>query len=84
MKESAGLSKLAPGLMVFVCFITGSALQTVSMRNAGMSSNYIIVLGLEAALALALGIAMFGESLSPSKAVGVLLVALGVALLRAP
>ncbi|MEZ5355620.1 MAG: SMR family transporter [Bryobacteraceae bacterium] len=82
MKESAGLTKLTPGLAVFGCFLVGSAMQAVSMRDSEMSSNYVIVLGLEAAMALGLGMVLFGERLSIEKAVGVFLVVAGVTVLR--
>jgi small multidrug resistance pump/quaternary ammonium compound-resistance protein SugE len=84
MKQSEGLTRLIPALMVFACFVAGSAAQSVSMRESEMSRNYIIVLGLEAALALGLGMLLFGERLSAAKAAGVLLVAAGVGILRMP
>jgi small multidrug resistance pump/quaternary ammonium compound-resistance protein SugE len=84
MKQSEGLTRLVPALAVFACFVAGSAVQSVSMRESEMSRNYIIVLGLEAALALGLGMLLFGERLSAAKAAGVLLVAAGVGILRMP
>ena len=82
MKQSAGLSKLAPGLLVALCFLAGSAAQAVSMRDSEMSRNYVIVLGLEAGLAMGLGMVLFGEQLSAGKVAGIALVVAGVALLR--
>ncbi len=82
MKQSAGLSKLTPALAVFACFVFGSAIQAVSMRDSEMSNNYVIVLGLEAAMALVLGMIMFNETLSLSKVTGTFLVVAGVTILR--
>lgn len=82
MKQSDGLTRPAPSALIFVCFLAGAALQTWSMRGVAMSTNYIIVLGLEAAVALALGMAVFGEPLTLPKSAGVALVVAGVALLR--
>ncbi|MEZ5401874.1 MAG: SMR family transporter [Bryobacteraceae bacterium] len=82
MKESAGLTRWPPALGVFACFVAGSALQAVSMRDSDMSANYVIVLGLEAALALALGAVVLGEPVSWTKLAGVGLVVAGVAILR--
>ena len=84
MKHSVGLTRLEPALAVFGFFVAGSAMQCVSMRNSAMSTNYIIVLGLEAALALGLGMALFDERLSLAKAAGVTLVVAGIAILRLP
>ncbi len=83
MKHSAGLTQPRPSLAVFALFVAGAALQTLSMRDSLMSSNYLIVLGLEAAIALALGVALLGEGLSLVRAAGVVFVVIGVAILRA-
>jgi drug/metabolite transporter (DMT)-like permease len=68
--------------MVFVCFCAGAAMQTLAMRRSEISVNYILVLGLEAALALVLGVAWLGEAVSPLKLAGVALIVVGVAALR--
>lgn len=82
MKQSHGLTRLVPAILVFACFLFGSAAQSISMRHSQMSANYVVVLGLEAALALVFGIALLGETLSLRQAAGALLVVAGVGLLR--
>jgi drug/metabolite transporter (DMT)-like permease len=52
------------------------------MRRSELSINYILVLGLEAALALLLGIGWLGEALSPRKLAGLALILAGVMSLR--
>ena len=44
--------------------------------------TYVLILGLEAVLAVAFGILFFQEGSSPLKLVGITLVIIGVALLR--
>jgi len=73
MRKAEGFAHALPAAMVFVCFCAGAALQTVAMRRSEVSVNYILVLGLEAMLALILGTAWLGESLSPLKLGGVAL-----------
>jgi multidrug transporter EmrE-like cation transporter len=82
MKLSRGLSVLLPSVMVFLCFGCGAAIQGVEMRHSELSINYVLVLGLEAGLALLFSIVFFREGLTAGKAVGALLIVLGIALLR--
>lgn len=82
MKLSHGLSIAWASLLVFALFIVGAALQTLAMRGSSMSITYLIVLGLEAVTAFALGVLALGEHNSPLKMLGALVVLLGVVLLR--
>jgi multidrug transporter EmrE-like cation transporter len=82
MRKADGFSQVLPSVMVFACFGGGAALQTLAMRRSEVSINYILVLGLEAALALLLGVAWLGESLAPVKLAGLALILSGVAALR--
>jgi multidrug transporter EmrE-like cation transporter len=82
MRKAEGFAHAGPAAMVFGCFCLGAALQTLAMRRSELSINYILVLGLEAALALLLGVACLGEALSPRKVVGLALILVGVCSLR--
>jgi multidrug transporter EmrE-like cation transporter len=82
MRKSQGFAQALPTAMVFACFAVGAALQTLAMRRSELSVNYILVLGLEAALALLLGVAWLGESVSPLRLAGVALIVAGVVTLR--
>jgi drug/metabolite transporter (DMT)-like permease len=48
-----------------------------------MAVTYVLVLGLEAALALGFGVWLLGESLSSAHVIGMALTIAGIALLRA-
>ena len=61
-----------------------AACQSIGMRNAEMGSSYVLVLGLEAIIAVALGIWFFGDHLTPLKFAALALILGGVALLRQP
>lgn len=82
MKLSAGLSKPGPSLLIFLFFAGGAGLQAVAMRKAELGAAYILVLGLEAILALAFGALFFRENCSPMKLLGVVLVIAGILLLN--
>ena len=83
MKYSAGLTRLAPSILVFVLFCAGAAAQALAMRRAEMSATYILVLGLESVLAFGMGVAVFSEPATPVRILAVALVTVGVLLLRA-
>jgi multidrug transporter EmrE-like cation transporter len=82
MRKAEGFAHALPAVMVFACFCLGAALQTLAMKRSELSINYILVLGLEAALALLLSIAWLGEGMSTRKLAGLALILAGVLCLR--
>lgn len=82
MKLSDGLSKATPTLALFALFLIGACLQTLAMKREDLAVTYLIVLGLEAILAFAFGVYLFGESSSLGRVAGVTLVAVGIGFLR--
>ncbi len=82
MKLSEGLTRGGPTALVLALFALGALLQTVAMRHGSMTITYIIVLGIEAITALALGVFLLGEGFSPLKMAGLTLVFLGIIVLR--
>jgi multidrug transporter EmrE-like cation transporter len=83
MKYADGLRQLPPALAFLLLFGLGAVLQSHAMRGTGMAVTYVLVLGLEAALAVGFGVWLLGESLSRAKMVGMTLTLAGIALLRA-
>jgi small multidrug resistance pump/quaternary ammonium compound-resistance protein SugE len=63
-------------------FGVGAALQAQALRGAALGPTYLVVLGLEAALALAFGTLFFAEPVTVNKLAAVLLIVSGIALLR--
>jgi small multidrug resistance pump len=82
MKQSDGLTVLPPTLSMFGLFLLGAAMQTLAMRQAEMGMTYVVILGLEAVIALTLGWLILGETLSLLKVSGVFLICLGIVILR--
>ncbi|HEY9597596.1 MAG TPA: SMR family transporter [Cyanophyceae cyanobacterium] len=82
MKLSQGLSHLTPSLLVYVFFCVGASLQTLAMRKSDLGVTYILVLGLEAVLALLFGVILFKEHYSLFKLLGISLIVAGIAFLR--
>lgn len=82
MQLSDGLSNPIPSLLVYLMFAIGASIQALAMRQSTMGVTYIIVLGLEAVLAILFGILFFKEGYSFLKLIGVVLVTAGFILLR--
>lgn len=82
MKLSEGFTRSGPSLIVLALFCLGATLQMIAMRQSEMSTTYIIVLGIEAVTALALGIFLLNEGVTLFKLAGVALISLGVFALR--
>lgn len=82
MKSAGGLTWSRATALVYVCFIAGATIQTLSLRRGELGSGYIAVLGLEAVVALGLGLTFYAETLSLPKALAVALIVTGVWLLR--
>jgi len=82
MKASAGMTRLTPTLLFFLFFAAGAAFQALALRHAELGVAYIVVLGLEAVLAVGFGIVLFSEQLSVFKCLGVAAVVLGITLLH--
>jgi multidrug transporter EmrE-like cation transporter len=82
MKHADGLRHPAPVLGFVVLFAAGAMLQSQAMRGAELGATYILVLGLEAALAFGLGIVLFDEAATLRKVAAVMLIVAGIALLR--
>jgi multidrug transporter EmrE-like cation transporter len=82
MKLSEGLTKFWPTMIVFALFVTGAALQTLAMKREDLAVTYLVVVGLEAILALVFGVLVFSESCTPVRIAGVLLIAGGIISLR--
>jgi multidrug resistance protein EbrB len=82
MKYSQGLTQVLPTLGLTALFGAGALIQARAMRYEQLGSSYILVLGLEALLALILGALLFGEQVSGRAAAGITFVVMGIVLLR--
>ncbi len=83
MKWSAGFENIPATVGVFAFFCLGAALQTYAMRYESLGVGYVLVLGLEAALAVLAGVLFFQETMAWRNALGVAFVVTGIFLLKA-
>jgi multidrug transporter EmrE-like cation transporter len=82
MKYADGMRHVTATFLFLIFFVLGAAMLSYAMRGAELGTTYIVVLGIEAALALIFGIVLFSETITVSKMAGVLLIVGGIALLR--
>jgi multidrug transporter EmrE-like cation transporter len=82
MKHAAGVSRPLPTAAFALLFLAGAVLQSLGMRRFDLGAAYIAVLGLEAALAFLLSVAVLHESYSAGRIIAIVLILSGVALLR--
>lgn len=84
MKYSDGFRHGTASILVFVAFCAGAALQTLAMRTGNLSVAYVLVLGLEAILAVVAGKLLLGETIATRSAIGIAVVILGMILIKSP
>ena len=83
MKYADGLRHAEATAGFLLLFVLGAALQSEAMRGEDLAVMYVVGLGLEAALAVSLGLVVFGEPITVTRTCALTLVIGGVALLRA-
>lgn len=83
MKLSAGLTRPVYTFLLLLTVTLGVVLQTLAVRHAQPAATYLLVLGLEAALALVGNALIFRESFSLLKPLGLALILGGTGCLRA-
>jgi multidrug transporter EmrE-like cation transporter len=82
MKVAADAATVLPTLGVVVLFVAGGLLLGQAVRVQGLSVAYIAGLGIEVVMSVAIGRYVFNERLSGLQAVGLVLIAAGIASLR--
>jgi multidrug transporter EmrE-like cation transporter len=82
LKPSAGFTRAAPTVAACLCFMVGALLMARALMSTTMSTAVVLGLGIEAVVAVAIGLLLLGETLTLVQASGVAFVVFGVALLR--
>jgi small multidrug resistance pump len=82
LRASEGFTRIIPTFIVAASFVLGSAFLARAVTNGNVSTTIVVGLGIEAAITVAIGLCLLGDRLTISQAVGMLLVAGGVALIH--
>ena len=83
MKQSAGLTRLAPTLVMIVTMLGSFGLLALAMRTLPLSTAYPIWTGIGALGAFVVGMTVLGESASPARLAAAGLILAGLAILKA-
>ncbi|MFJ1810838.1 MULTISPECIES: DMT family transporter [unclassified Streptomyces] len=82
MKYSDGFSRLWPSLLTAVGYVVSFLLLAQTLKTVGIGTAYAIWAGVGTATIAVIGLALFGESLTLTKAAGILLIVGGVVVLN--
>lgn len=82
MKYSNGFSKLVPSLITAVSYAVAFILLAQTLKTMAVGTAYAIWAGVGTAAIAAIGIVFIGESVSPAKVAGIVLVVAGVVVLN--
>ena len=82
MKSSDGFNRLAPSLLVGVLFVVGAGLMAKAVANQGLSTAFVLGLGVEAVVSVGIGAMVLGERMHLSQWTGIALIVVGVAVVR--
>jgi small multidrug resistance pump len=82
MKYSQGFSRLWPSLLTALGYVVSFALLAQTLKSVGIGTAYAIWAGVGTATIAVLGLALFGEALTLTKIVGILLIVGGVVVLN--
>ncbi|KPI30339.1 DMT family transporter [Streptomyces sp. NPDC048253] len=82
MKYSDGFSRLWPSLLTASGYVVSFLLLAQTLKTVGIGTAYAIWAGVGTAAIAVIGLALFGESLTAAKAVGILLIVGGVVVLN--
>jgi multidrug transporter EmrE-like cation transporter len=78
MKPSDGFTRFGPSLAVAACFLSGTVLLARAVQQGSLSTTYVIALGLEATVAVGVGMLVLGERVSLIQAAGIALIVSGL------
>jgi small multidrug resistance pump len=82
MGVSAGFTRLWPSLIVAACFVIGAGFVARAVHAGGLSTTYVIGLGIEALVSVAIGLAILGERLTAAQATGIVIIVIGLVTLK--
>lgn len=82
MHTSAGFTRPWPSLLVAFCFVVGAAFIARAVQVGGLSTTYVVGLGIEAIISVAIGLIILGERLTTMQMAGLLIIGIGLLTVR--
>ena len=82
MRLSDGFTKFWPSVIIAACFVVGAGLLARAVDRGGLSTTYVVGLGIEAVISVAIGLALLGERLTVAQTAGIAIILLGLVTLK--
>ncbi len=82
MRQSDGFTKFWPSVLIAASFVVGSAFLARAVNRGGLSTTYVVGLGIEAVISVGIGIALLGERLTGPQTAGIAIIVLGLVTLK--
>ena len=83
MKQSEGFTRLTPSLITLATMGASFALLALAMRSLPMGTAYAVWTGIGAVGALAVGVVLLGEPMTPLRLIAAALIIGGLVLMKA-
>jgi small multidrug resistance pump len=82
MGLSDGFTRFWPSVAIAVCFVVGAAFLARAVNHGGLSTTFVVGLGVEAVISVGIGLALLGERLTGAQTVGIAIILIGLATLE--
>ena len=82
MRQSDGFTRLWPSVVIAACFVMGAAFLARAVNRGGLSTTFVIGLGIEAVISVGIGLALLGERLSGLQTAGIAIILVGLVALK--
>ncbi|MTE02020.1 QacE family quaternary ammonium compound efflux SMR transporter [Paracoccus sp. YIM 132242] len=82
MKQSAGFTRILPTVIMVVAMIASFWLLAVAMRTLPLGTSYTVWVGIGAVGAFIVGIALFGEPVTPVRLLAAGLIVAGIVTMK--
>jgi multidrug transporter EmrE-like cation transporter len=82
MGVSDGFTKFWPSVIIAACFVTGAGFLARAVNRGGLSTTFVVGLGIEAVLSVGIGLALLGERLTGPQLAGIVIILIGLATMK--
>ena len=82
MGISDGFTKFWPSVVIAACFVVGAGFLAKAVNRGGLSTTFVIGLGIEAVLSVGIGLALLGERLTAAQTAGIAIILVGLVTMK--
>ena len=82
MGISDGFTKFWPSVVIAACFVVGAGFLAKAVNRDGLSTTFVIGLGIEAVLTVGIGLALLGERLTAAQTAGIAIILVGLVTMK--